>query len=188
MFIGLHAIRWAHPPVSGLRGYIAPDADIEEVLEGLAPPTQSAQPSVPMQVEEQETQVNEQESEQRRRHLTGQSQTGSSGVNIPDIPEDEEPTLIGPELEVWQGKITKRQQRELLQITKPQETESGEHNNSVINREVLTPRDSSTPKAENKKEKKRRKRSRTEDEGTDTDSSTGSSSASSRRDSASDLD
>ena len=33
--IGLYIIRWQHPPVKGLQGYIAPDADIGVIFQGL---------------------------------------------------------------------------------------------------------------------------------------------------------
>ena len=192
-YIGLYLVRWQHPPVSGITGYIAPDQDIEELLTALAEATQPEQTEEPMQVAEQETpQVTEQMDDERRRHPTGQSTEGGSGAKAPDTPEEEEEeTLIGSELDHWKGKITRRQKLELLAITQPaQEEASGDPNNSVIHRELPTPKASSTPKGgKKKKEQKRRKRSRSnEEEEADTDSSSASSTTSAATGNASDRD
>ena len=144
-----------------------------------------------MPMTEQETApVAEHEDDERRQHPTGQSTASGSEAKASDTPEEEEEqTLIGPELEVWQGKITKRQQRELLRITKAvQEAVTSDQNNSVVHRELPTPKASSTPKGnKKKKETKRRKRSRSKEDETDKDGSSASS-ASSAAENASDLD
>ena len=112
---------------------------------------------------EQETApVAEHVDDERRQHPTGQSTASGSEAKAPDTPEEEEEqTLIGPELEVWQGKITKRQQRELLRITKPvQEAVTSDQNNSVVHRELPTPKASSIPKEDKKKRKRSEGRER----------------------------
>lgn len=65
--MGLHIVRWAHPPVRGLSGYIPPDSDTDEMIRRLQQESQHASGSGPLVPE-----TSTEDASERTRHVTGE--------------------------------------------------------------------------------------------------------------------
>ena len=76
--LGLHIVRWAHPPVRGLTGYIPPDANTEEMINRLQQERAQGSGSGP----QPNGPPTGEDPNKRNRHVTGEDRKEGSAMEI----------------------------------------------------------------------------------------------------------
>ena len=143
-YIGLYMVRWEHPPVRGIEGYLAPDTNVNELLtelENQGPSSSNQPPPPPPQVSQPQVskpQVSQQQvanTPNRDRHVTGE-ETASSSQQWRPTTEEEDLLTEPPELKGFGGfKLTPEIEQELLNTCQVP-TSPYKLDNTVIHREV----------------------------------------------------
>ena len=152
-YIGLFLVRWEHPPVRGLTGRIDPGSKLDELLDELEGSSKPAPP--PAQTQVMTTMV----TQERSRHVTGESRPGSSKQPTKPVAaekneekKEEEELLQG---DTFLAELTPAIEREMLETCQIPVSPRPDNLDTTV---VHTPEPrSSTPQPRSAKSRRKRK-------------------------------